>query len=157
MHNPKKYFIEVEFIHGSSKTYWMPLFIRAENEERANKIVKALESGIKEKRIENLSISRPTHLIQGLNSKRISEYIKSRLTGRKVMIHLREWKFQGIVNEPELNFAQHTEKFILEGNLRNGEKLAINIANVKIPVSVYDSYPKMFEDDIIILEIVQPD
>jgi len=152
-----KYFIEIEFKTSNENTYWIPLFLEAENEDEAEDVKKRIEIAFIE-RYEIKRISAPKQYIDGLNSDFIDSYIDQRMTGRIESLELDVWEIKNIDLSPNISFNESIQMIDLENAIDyNDKEIAKTISRHKFPVRVIHKNQNLDDfDEFLLVNVVAP-
>lgn len=152
-----EYFIEFEFKSLLRDTYWLPLRIKAENSDEAQRLATSLESGIRE-HYELIRRSDITPIIEGINSTFINTYFTNRMSGKVRKLTLQLWEFKDIAGIPELSFGEHLSLVPLPvGDALVDERVIASARNYMIPVRlVLSDWHDRTDNEFILIHVVKP-
>tara|TARA_R110000868_G_scaffold147163_1_gene368406 strand:+ start:1386 stop:1895 length:510 start_codon:yes stop_codon:yes gene_type:complete len=153
----KRFFIEIEFKTDIGNTYWIPLFLEAENNEGAKEIKERLRTAFNE-HYEIKRISDPKLYAEGINSEFIDDYVNQRMNGRVEALELDVWKIKNIETNPEISFNEGLQMIDLEDAMYDDDKqVAKTLSRHKFPVRVIHKNQDLDDfDEFLLVNVVAP-
>lgn len=150
--NPK-FFVEFQFSYElTGRTYWLPLFVAADNPDTANKITQATKKAL-EDHFKNVQHTTPIPELEFTKS-----YIKHKFDMHRsyklAILDADVWKFEDA--QPDLSFNQHLD-FIADIRPLVERNLATLVGRHQFPVRVIreGKFPIDFKEFLLINIVAQ--
>ena len=144
-----RFFVEFEF-KNNYRVYWLPLFVLALNEEKANEIVSSTKTALEE-RFKEVEHSKPIPELKNLTSRYINQKHDAKRFYKLAILDINVWKFaKDIKFDANLSFNKNLE--FISFNLPLEERtIAERIQSCKFPVRVIqDSFKLDFKEYLLI-------
>lgn len=143
MATPPRFFVEFQFQYElTGRTYWLPLFVVANNTEQANTTTEATKKALEE-HFKNIHHTKPVPEVDFLKP-----FIQSKINihkGQKLAIlNIDIWEFTDIDPNPEWSFDEHIE-YIAEEMPLAPRNVAERVEAHKFPVRVVKEGPFQFD------------
>ncbi len=145
------FFVEFTF-KNYSKTYWFPLFIKAETIEDANKLMEATKKGLAEKYTEVMN-SKVIPKIENVTSRIIQSKFQMKRHYKLSKLDIAVWHFHDIENNPNFSFTEHLE-FVMNNMPLYPRNIAERIKEYQFPVRVLKSDFKTDFEEYLLIDIV---
>lgn len=152
-----KYFIEFEFETNFNNKYWLPLFIEADNIEKAEEVYKRIKAGIQEQySITNASF--PKLYSENYNSEFIHDYINNNFRGDIKTLELNNWRFKDAMLNNNISFEKNLKLFSID-DMEDLENITVaeTVSRHNFPVKIIKSNQDFKDiDEFLLINLVSP-
>ena len=150
----RRFFVEYTFNSKlSDNVYWLPLFISADSNDEAFKIVKATKVAFEEYN-ENVTYTYPILDEGKLASQHIDQKYKARRRYKISKLDVRVWNFKDDIKpDDEFGFEKQLE-FVVNNNPLYERDIAEVIQNYRFPVRVLRENIKLEFNEYLLINVV---